>query len=227
MEMTRTDGSIIEAAGPFFDVLEDILRLDDPIRPSMRRRVRAANEDALRTLRQLGAEDEQLIAPQHARTICNAIAQRHGIKPRFMLSMRELGEQLTLEFASALMPSATRARLISSAVQLEDRGAGTDPARRRGSDQRPDPRVEWVALAQAVLALASMVVAFFMARAGRGSLGLELGIVSVATLAFARAALAISADRRARSLTGDDTAGRAEPGATVEGAEIDLRSTGL
>ena len=227
MAMTRTDGSKIEAAGPFFDVLEDILRLDDPIRPSMRRRVRAANEDALRTLRQLGAEDEQLIAPHHARTICNAIAQRHGIKPRFMLSMRELGEQLTLEFASALMPSATRARRISSAVQLENRGADAEPGRRRGTDQRPDPRVEWVALAQAVLALASMVTAFFMARAGRGSLGLELGIVSVATLAFARAALAISADRRACRLTTDDAAGRTAHAARVDGPEIDLRSTGL
>lgn len=225
MAMTHADGGIIEAAGPLFDVLEDILRLDEPIRPSVRRRVRAANDDAIRTLRQLGAEDEQLLEPENARSICNAIAQRHGVKPRFMMSMRELGEQLALEFASALMPSAIRARLISSAVHLERRGARTDAARRRGSDQRPDPRIEWIALAQAVLALTAMVVAMFMARNGRGSLGLELGIVSVATLAFARAALAISTDRRAQLHASDATvAGRRRGGDTTE---IDLRSTGI
>ena len=214
---------MIEAAAPLFDVLEDILRLDEPVRPSVRRRVRAANEEAIRTLRQLGAEDEQLLAPDNARFICNAIAQRHGVKPRFMLTMRELGEQLTFEFASALMPSSVRARLITSAVHLEQRRAQADPTRRRGSDQRPGQRVEWIALAQAVLALASIVVASIMATTGSASVGLGLSIASVAFLAFARAALAISSDRRTHLLTTDSLLHGAGAGPGRD-PDIDLRS---
>jgi len=216
-----------DTAGPFFDVLEEVLHLDQPVRPSVRRRVRAANEEAIRTLRQLGAEDDQLLAPDNARSICNAIARRHGVKPRFMLPMRELGEQLSLEFASALLPSSARARLMASAVHLERRRADADPARGRSSDRRPDPWVEWIALAQAILALAAMAVAAIMATTGRASLGLGLSIAAVGSLAFARAALAISSDRRARLLTSEVALRRADDvGPPGNALDIDLRAPG-
>ena len=226
MAMTRASANtMVDAAAPIFDALEDILRLDQPVRPSVRRRVRAANDEAIRTLRQLGAEDERLLAPDNARHLCNAIAQRHGVKPRFMLTMRELGEQLALEFASALMPSSVRARLITSAVHLERRRAQAEPLRRRGSDQRPDPRVEWVALTQAVLALASMAVGAILAARGRSSFGLALSIAAVAFLAFARATLAISTDRRARRFVSDAAVARAADSRSPDnGPAIDLRA---
>jgi hypothetical protein len=204
MAMTRSqlDGAF-DRAGPFIDLLEDVLHLDQPVRPSVRRRVDAANSEAIRTLRQMATEDETLLAPDNARTICNAVAHRHGVKPRFMLPMRKLGEQLTLEFASALMPSGARSRLISTAVQLDRRRAVTDPNRRRTTDQRPDPRVEWMALAQAMLAVAAVITAALMAASGRSLFGLGLAIASVSFLVFARAALAISSDRRCHLLTSE------------------------
>jgi hypothetical protein len=172
-----------------------VLYLDRPVRPSVRRRVRAANAEAIRMLRQLAADDEQLLEPSSARSIFNAVARNHGVKPRFMLTMREIGEQLAFEFASALLPTGARARLIASAVRLQHRGAPADHLRSRPTDRRPDPRVEWIALAQAVLALAAMVAAAILATSGRASIGLGLSIASVAFLTFARAALAISSDR--------------------------------
>lgn len=192
-----------DRAGPFIDLLEDVLHLDQPVRPSVRRRVDAANREAIRTLRQMAAEDETLLAPDNARTICNAVAHRHGVKPRFMLPMRELGEQLTLEFASALMPTATRTRLISTAVQLDRRRPLADPKRRRATDQRPDPRVEWVALAQAMVAVGAIVLAAIMALSGRSNWGLGFAIVAVSILTLARAALVISSDRQCQLLTAE------------------------
>jgi hypothetical protein len=226
MAMTRTAvTNVNDSAGTLFDVLEDVLHLDHPVRPSVRRRVKAANDDAIRTLRQLGAEDEQLLAPDNVRTICNAIAQRHGVKPRFMLTMRELGEQLALEFASALLPTSARTRLISSAIHLEPRRAAADPRRRRQSDQRPARRVEWIALGQAVVALLTMISAAVLAAAGQDSLGLAMSVAALAFVAFARAALAISSDRRSRLLMSEQAALARNDRRRVDApdAEIDLR----
>lgn len=220
MTATVTSDTTGGTAGAVFDVLEDFLHVDRPLRPSVQRRVHAANAEAIRTLRQLGAEDQALLAPGHARTICNAIAHRHGVKPRYMMSLRELGEQLTLEFASALVPSATRARLIRSAVELDprQRTAGDRP-RRRGSDNRPSATAEWMAVVQAVVALVCMATAALMTHGGEDSLGLAFAIVAVATLVFARAVLAISVDHR---ITQASPARRG----TASADEIDLRATG-
>lgn len=210
--------SVVERAGPILDLFEDALLLDSPLRPSVRRRVRAANDEAIRTLRHLAAEDETLLRPENVRTICNAVAHRHGVKPRFMLTMRQIGEQLTLEFAAALMPSNVRLRLIASAVHLERRRASVDTARRRSGDQRPDPRVEGVALAQAVLAILAIAGAVIMLVMGRTTWGLGLAIAATSLVVIARAALAISTDRRAASLPGS-------PGAPASREpDIDLRT---
>ncbi len=151
---------------------------------------------------------------------------------RFMLPMRELGEQLALEFASALMPTAARKRLISSAVQLDRGRPVAGPTRRRTTDQRPDPRVEWVALAQAVVAVVAMAMATVMAMSGRSNWGLGLAIVAVSSLIFARAALAISSDRRCHLLAAERAAGRVRRPATsarrsVVEHDIDLRGPGI
>jgi hypothetical protein len=210
--------TVVERAGPILDLFEDVLHLDSPLRPSVRRRVRAANDEAIRTLRHLAAEDETLLRPENVRTICNAVAHRHGVKPRFMLTMRQIGEQLTLEFAAALMPSHVRMRLIASAVHLERRRAAAEPTRRRSGDQRPDPRVEHVALAQVVLAVLAIVGGAVMLAMGRTTWGLELAIAATSLVVIARAALAISADRRASAIY----AHREAAGAHVP--DIDLRT---
>lgn len=225
MAMTLADGTIGETAGAVFDALEDFLRVDRPMRPSVQRRVDAANADAVRTLRRLIADDETMLAPANIRTICNAIARRHGINPRYMLSTREVGEQLTLEFASAILPSATRARLIHGARALEGRrSAAVDERRRRTSDRRPAPGVEWLAVGQAVVSLACILTAAWMTHGGEDSLGLAFAMVAAASLAFARAMLSISTDRRARQATASGSA--AADGITLAGDEIDLRSPG-
>ncbi len=225
--MAITSASVVgttERTGVLFDVLEDVLHVDHPVRPSLRRRVRMANEDAVRTLRQLATEDETLLAPDNARSICNAIAHRYRVKPRFMLPMRDLGEQLALEFASALVPSSTRTRLIDSAVHLEQRRV---EAHRRGAvtEHRPDLHVAWMALAQAVFAIAAIISGAITTLSGRSSWGLGCAIAAVSFLAFARAALAISADRgtsdaprRRRRRTRVRVSGDG-------GAEIDLRAS--
>lgn len=209
--------SVVERAGPIIDLFEDVLHLDTPLRPSVRRRVRAANDEAIRTLRHLAAEDDTLLRPENVRTICNAVAHRHGVKPRFMLTMREIGEQLTLEFAAALLPSNVRTRLIASAVHLERRRVVTDPTRRRAGDQRPDPRVEQLALAQVVLAVLAIIGGAVMLAGGRTTWGLGFAIAATSLVVIARAVLAISTDRRARALPGTPGAARLAP-------DIDLRS---
>lgn len=225
MAMTLADGTIGETAGAVFDALEDFLRVDRPMRPSVQRRVDAANADAIRTLRRLVADDETMLAPANVRTICNAIARRHDVNPRYMLSMHELGEQLTLEFASAILPSATRARLIQGARLLDrDRTPAASERRRRASDRRPSPRVEWIAVGQAVVALACVLTAVLMTHGGEDFLGLAFAIVAVASLAFARAMLAISTDRRARVHLADGAVGPANRAFGLGGDEIDLRS---
>jgi hypothetical protein len=204
MAMTRPSITVVlDSATPLIDVLEDVLYLDRPVRPSVRRRVRSANAEAIRMLRQLAADDEALLEPTSARSIFNAVARNHGVKPRFMLTMREIGEQLAFEFASALLPTGSRARLMSRAVRLQHRGAPVDRLRSRPTDRRPDPRVEWIALAQAVLAVAAIIAAAVLATSGRASIGLGFSIAGVAFLTFARAALAISSDRRAHLVGGD------------------------
>lgn len=225
--MAMTSASAIgmtERTGVLFDVLEDVLHVDHPVRPSLRRRVRMANEDAVRTLRQLASEDETLLAPDNARSICNAIARRYRVKPRFMLPMRDLGEQLALEFASALAPSSTRTRLIDSAVHLEQRRV---EAHRRGTvgEHRPNPHVAWMALAQALFAVASVVSGAITTLSGRSSWGLGCAIAAVSFLAFARAALAISADRGITDLPRPRRRRTRLRGPRDRSAEIDLRAS--
>jgi hypothetical protein len=218
MAMTRPSMTVVlDTATPLIDVLEDVLYLDHPVRPSVRRRVQSANAEAIRTLRQLAADDEELLEASSARSIFNAVARNHGVKPRFMLTMREIGEQLAFEFASALLPTGARARLMARAARLQQRSAPANRLRSRPTDRRPDPRVEWIALAQAALALAAMVAAAVLATSGRASIGLGFSIASVAFLTFARAALAISSDRRAH-LVGTDFG----PSAPDRSPDIDL-----
>ncbi len=240
LRASRADGSAMrtmpappaattaDRTGTLVDLIEDVLHLDQPVRPSIRRRVGIANEEALRTLRHLATEDEAILAPDNVRAICNAIATRHGVKPRFMLTTREVGEQLSFEFAAAALPPPSRARLIASAVHLEQRRAAADRVHRTG-DRRPARPVEFLAAAQAVLAVVAVAGAVIMIASGRSTWGLGFAITSLSLVVMARAVLVLSADRLVHVLPGEGAA--PAPVATWPSAgpdrpvdlEIDLR----
>jgi hypothetical protein len=213
-----------DRAGALIDLIEDALHLDQPVRPSVRRRVNLANEEAIRTLRHLATEDESILAPDNVRAICNAIATRHAVKPRFMLTTRELGEQLSFEFAGSALSPTNRARLIASAVRLERRRVAAEPVRQPGSEHRPDRTAERLAVSQVVLAVLAIVAAFVMLADDRTRWGVGFAMAAVSFMVMARAVLVLSADRRVRMLPG--TAPRTTAGSTTHRAievQIDLR----
>jgi hypothetical protein len=215
-----------DRTGALIDLIEDALHLDQPVRPSVRRRVNLANDEAIRTLRHLATEDEGILAPDNVRAICNAIASRHAVKPRFMLTTRELGEQLSFEFAASGLSPTNRARLIASAVRLERRRAATDQARRPMSARRSDRTVERLAITQVVLAAIAIATAVVMLVDDRTRWGVGFKMAALSFIVMARAVLVLAADRRVHVLP--DAAPAATGGPTVHRSievQIDLRDS--
>jgi hypothetical protein len=141
-----------------------------------------------------------------------------------MLTTRELGEQLSFEFAGSALSPTVRARLIARAVRLEDRRVAADPVRRTGPERRPDRTVERLAIAQILLAVLAFVAALVMLAGDRTRLGAGFAMAAASSTVLARAALVLSADRRMHVLP--DGTDRTGPTAGTPGPaeiQIDLR----